>query len=239
MPPFEKIRSRAAIRKGGEAVLASLLPKPPPALALKHIGDDRALSGMSKRIFSSGFVWSVIENKWPGFEEAFLGFAPKRLLFQPEEFWDGLLSDKRIVRHPQKIRSVRENAQFVSDIAAEHGSFGRFLSEWPLTDQAGLLDLLAKRGSRLGGATGQYFLRFIGRDGFMTSRDTILALKDAGLDISEKASSKRDLQKIQDQFNAWHEETGLPYMHLSRICAMSIGENRDAESLRRYMGAEE
>jgi 3-methyladenine DNA glycosylase Tag len=116
------------------------------------------------------------------------------------------------VRHPQKIRSVRENAQFVSDIAAEHGSFGKFLGGWPLADQVGLLEFLGKRGSRLGGATGQYFLRFLGRDGFMTSRDMILALKDAGLDISEKASSKRDLQKIQEQFNAWREETGLPYI---------------------------
>lgn len=238
MPSFAKIRARAAKRKGGEAVLVSLLPKPPSTAGLKRLADDRALSEMSKRIFSSGFVWSVIESKWPGFEEAFLGFDPKRLLFQPEEFWDRLLSDKRIVRHPQKIRSIRENAQFVSDIAAEHGSFGKFLDGWPLDDQVGLLELLSKRGSRLGGATGQYFLRFVGRDGFMTSRDTILALKDAGLDISEKASSRRDLRKIQDQFNAWHEETGLPYMHLSRICAMSIGENRDAESLRRYVGAE-
>ncbi|MGE0212750.1 MAG: DNA-3-methyladenine glycosylase I [Parvibaculaceae bacterium] len=239
MPSFAKIRARAAKRKGGEAVLASLLPKPPSQAALKRLSDDRVLAEMSKRIFSSGFVWSVIENNWPGFEEAFLGFEPKRLLFQPEEFWDGLLSDKRIVRHPQKIRSVRENAQFVSDIAAEHGSFGKFLSDWPLADQVGLLDLLGKRGSRLGGATGQYFLRFLGRDGFMTSRDMILALKDAGLDISEKASSKRDLQKIQEQFNAWQKETGLPYMHLSRICAMSIGENHDAESLKRYMGGDD
>ncbi|MGE4244672.1 MAG: DNA-3-methyladenine glycosylase I [Parvibaculaceae bacterium] len=239
MPSFAKIRARAAKRKGGEAVLASLLPKPPSQAALKRLSDDRVLAEMSKRIFSSGFVWSVIENKWPGFEEAFLGFEPKRLLFQPEEFWDGLLSDKRIVRHPQKIRSVRENAQFVSDIAAEHGSFGKFLSDWPLADQVGLLDLLGKRGSRLGGATGQYFLRFLGRDGFMTSRDMIQALKDAGLDISEKASSKRDLQQIQEQFNAWQKETGLPYMHLSRICAMSIGENHDAESLKRYMSGDD
>jgi hypothetical protein len=27
-------------------------------------------------------------------------------------------------------------------------------------------------------------------------------------------------------------ETGLPYAHLSRICALSIGENYDAETLR-------
>jgi hypothetical protein len=50
-------------------------------------------------------------------------------------------------------------------------------------------------------------------------------LKGAGLEIAEKPTSKRDLNKIQDTFNSWHEETGLPYSHLSRIAAFSVGEN--------------
>jgi 3-methyladenine DNA glycosylase Tag len=239
MRSFAKIRARAAKRKGGEAVLASLMPPVAPATSLADISDARVLSEMSKRVFCSGFVWSVIEKKWPDFEEAFVGFEPKRLLFQPDEYWDKLLSDARIVRHPQKIRSVWENARFVSEVSSEKGGFGKFLAEWPLSDEAGLLELLGKRGSRLGGATGQYFLRFIGRDGFVTSRDVVACLRDAGLDIAESPTSKRDLRRIQDQFNAWQAETGLPYTHLSRICAMSIGENRDAESLKRYAGGEE
>ena len=52
---------------------------------------------MAKRIFSAGFAWSVIETKWPGFEAAFLGFMPGLLTLQPDEFWDGLLSDKRML----------------------------------------------------------------------------------------------------------------------------------------------
>ncbi|HYR65123.1 MAG TPA: DNA-3-methyladenine glycosylase I, partial [Reyranella sp.] len=148
--PFKRIRERAAKRKGGDKVLASLMPKRPNNKALAKLGDDRVLSEMAARVFSAGFVWSVIDNKWPGFEEAFLEFNPKRLLFQPAEFWEKLASDKRIVRNPQKIRSVRENARFVSEIAAEHGSFGKFLAAWPADDQVGLLEVFAKRGSRLG-----------------------------------------------------------------------------------------
>jgi hypothetical protein len=79
--------------------------------------------------------------------------------------------------------------------------------------------------------TGQYFLRFIGMDIYITSHDMLACLRDAGLDISG-ATSKKDQRKIQDQLNAWAKETGLPYTHLSRICAMSIGENYDAETLR-------
>src|SRR5712691_7645489 len=156
--PFKRIRERAAKRKGGEKVLASLMPKRPNNKALAKLPDDRVLS--------AGFVWSVIDQKWPGFEEAFLEFHPKRLLFQPAEFWEKLASDKRIVRNPQKIKSVRENAKFVNDIAAEHGSFGKFLANWPADDQVGLLEVFAKRGSRLGGFSGQYLLRFLGWDAF-------------------------------------------------------------------------
>ena len=80
-------------------------------------------------------------------------------------------------------------------------------------------------GSRLGGNTGQMFLRFVGWDGFVTSKDVVACLRDAGLDISEEAKSKSDLAKVQATFNAWAKETSLPYVQLSRICALSIGEN--------------
>ena len=95
---------------------------------------------------------------------------------------------------------------------------------------------LGKHGSRLGGATGRYFLRWLGWDTFMIGGDMAAALRDAGLDIAETPNSKRDLARIQMQLNAWREETGLPYAHLSRILALSIGENRSPEALREYMG---
>jgi 3-methyladenine DNA glycosylase Tag len=232
---FDTIRARAAKRKGGDAALARLLPKVATAKQLAALHDDRVLAEMSKRIFCSGFAWTVIEKKWPGFEAAFLGFDPARLLRQKPDFWDALTADTSIVRNGQKIMSVANNARFIVDIAAEHGSFGRFLAGWPITDQVGLLALLASRGSRLGGNTGQYLLRFLAKDGFMLSRDVVLCLRDAGLDVAETPTSKRDLTRIQQQFNEWAAATKLPYTHLSRICAMSIGENYPVERLEAYM----
>jgi 3-methyladenine DNA glycosylase Tag len=225
---FKTIRARAEKRKGGPAALKKLLPPKPDPQALAKLADDRILAELTRRVFSAGFAWSVIEAKWEGFETAFLGFDPAKLVFQPDEFWDGLMRDNRIVRNGAKILSVRENAAFVREIAKEHGSFGKFLAKWPTSDEIGLLDLLAKRGSRLGGNTGQMFLRFVGYDGFVTSQDVVACLRDAGLDIGLAARSKSDLAKVQGQFNAWARETGLPYVHLSRICAMSIGENHAA-----------
>jgi len=236
MASFRKIRERAAKRKGGEAALTKLLGQKPDNAALAEIADDRILSTMAQRIFSAGFVWRVIEAKWPGFEEAFLGFQPRTLLFQPEDFWNELTSDARIVRNGQKIMAVRDNAIFVERIAKEHGSFGKFLAAWPADDQIGLTTYLGKHGNRLGGATGQYFLRWLGWDTYILSRDMVLALRDAGLDIAETPGSKKDQQKIQDQINAWAKETGLPRMHISRILAMSIGENYSTETLQAYAG---
>ena len=236
---FKTIRARAEKRKGGPKALAKLLaPKPDPK-ALARLGDDRFLSEMTKRVFAAGFAWSVIEAKWPGFEAAFQGFDPSRLVFEPDEFWDGLTKDARIVRNGAKIMSVRGNARFVAEQSKKHGGFGKLLAAWPSSDEIGLLDLLAKNGSRLGGNTGQMFLRFVGWDGFVTSKDVVACLRDAGLDIAEEVKSKRDLAKVQAQFNAWAEETGLPYVQLSRICALSIGENYPPGKLSRMGDGEE
>ena len=235
MVNFAEIRERAERRKGGAPGLKKLLPETPDSTALAGATDDRCLAEMTKCIFRSGFSWKVIEAKWPDFETVFLGFEPKPLAFQPDEFWDALTSDKRIVRHGAKIASVRHNAGFVNEISAEHGSFGAFLAGWPDDDIAGLWDLLSKRGKRLGGNTGRYFLRFIGKDCFLPSADVVRALRAGGLEIAENPTSKRDLKAMQAEFNAWHEETGLPYVHLSRICAMSAGENYDPEMLRARM----
>jgi 3-methyladenine DNA glycosylase Tag len=237
--PFKTIRARAEKRKGGPKAISKLLPEKPDPKALAKLGDDRVLAEMTRRVFSAGFAWSVIEAKWKGFEQAFLKFDPSRLTLQPDEFWDGLMKDTRIVRNGAKIMSVRANAAFVRDVAKEHGSFGKLLAKWPASDEIGLLEVLVKRGSRLGGNTGQTLLRFLGWDGFVTSKDVVLCLRDAGLDVAETVTSKRDLAKVQAQFNAWAEETGLPYTQMSRICAMPIGENYSTGTLARFAGEEE
>ena len=236
---FRHIRARAEKRKGGPKALAALLADDTPNSALAKLPDDRALAEMTRRVFSAGFVWRVIEQKWPGFEDAFLGFAPKALLFQPDEFWEGLARDTRIVRNPQKIRSVRDNAAFLAEVATTDKSFGRLLAKWPADDQVGLLAFLGKRGSRLGGMTGQYFLRFVGWDAFILSRDVVTALREAGVEMSEKASTKKDLRNAQAAFAGWRKETGLGFTQLSRICAMSTGENMEAAALAARTGGVE
>ena len=233
MITFDTIRARAEARKGGAAALVRLLPPKPDPKALAALKDDRVLAEMAKRVFCAGFAWRVIEAKWPGFEEAFLGFEPTRLLFEPDEYWEVLARDTRIVRNAAKIFSVRRNAGFVRDIAKEHKSFGRFLAEWPSSDEIGLLE--SSRETRRP-ARRQYrpdAAGFLGWDGFAASKDVVACLRHAGVDIAEEVKSKRDLKLMQEQFNSWAKETGLPYVHLSRICALSIGENYSAHEIER------
>lgn len=221
MKTFREIEERAEGRKGGAAALAALMPDTAPLSRLADIPDDRWLAGMARSVFQSGFSWKVIEKKWPGFEEAFLGFDPHAVAFWPDEEVEALVHNTAIVRNMTKIKSVHHNARFVCDLAAEHGSAGAFFANWPVTDQTGLWAQLKTRGARLGGLTGQYFLRQMGYDGFVLGRDVVAALVDAGV-VEKNPTSKRDLAAVQAAFNTWAEETGHGHARLSRTLGLSI-----------------
>lgn len=223
METFEDLYARAVVRHGGEEAVEASLPKPKSTRQLSSLGDDRYLAEMARCIFRAGFVWRVVEAKWPGFEEAFGGFDPERLAHSTDADIDALSSDARIIRNATKIESVRSNASFVLDVAQEHGSFGKFVSRWPEEDIVSLWQHLKKSGSRLGGDTGPMFLRGVGKDTFMLSRDVVGSLVEQGV-VTKKPTSKKDLAAVQDAFNRWREESGRPLCQLSRIVALGHGE---------------
>lgn len=222
IPSFARIHEFACIHKGGEAAVKAGLPRVAAPGELEALGDDRFLSEMTRCIFKAGFVWRVIERKWPDFEAAFEGFVPLYWQQVPPEVLENLAHDERIVRNMQKIRTVPENARMIVEASQKHGGFGRFLAQWPSEDQAGLLIWLKRNGERLGGASAQYFLRRVGWDGFILSTDVITALRREEL-LDATPGSKKALTQAQAAFNAWHQETGLPYSHLSRILSFTVG----------------
>lgn len=224
MRQFSEIYAQAAERKGGEATLEALVAehRPRSRAELAAAPDDRWLSQMTRCVFQAGFNWKVIDNKWPGFEAAFHGFEPRINAAMSDDEFDARLKDTRIVRNAQKILSVRHNAQFLVDLAAEHGSAARFFADWPDEDFAGLLEVMKKRAARLSGETAMRFFRFMGRPSYITSRDVSAALIAAGV-IDKPPSSRRDLQAVQAAFNAWMAETGRDLTSLSRVLALSTG----------------
>jgi 3-methyladenine DNA glycosylase Tag len=125
------------------------------------------------------------------------------------------------VRHEKKILSVADNARLLCELADEHGTAAAAFARWPSTSYVDLLELIKKRGSRLGGTSGQYCIRSMGKDLFVLSRDVCAALIEADV-VAKAPSSKRDLKAVQEAFNQWMEESGRPLSHLSRILALSI-----------------
>lgn len=222
MKKFEDIYAHACQRKGGESELKALLPKVRTPLALRRVKDDRFLAEMTRCVFQAGFVWRVVNNKWDDFENVFFGFPPEKIVLLSPEQLEKFGKNKRIIRNMQKIIGVQHNARFILDVAKEHGSFGKFIADWPCEELIELFAYMKKHGSRLGGMTGQRVLRNMGKDTFVITGDVVRALQRAGLDIKDTPSSKREMALIQDQFNQWHTETDLAYSHLSRICAYSV-----------------
>lgn len=220
MRSFAELYERAAARKGGPKPLEALIPKPKTKAALRRVPDDRWLSEMTKSVFQAGFVWRVVENRWPDFEAAFQGFDPHAVAYLSDEDIEKLVGDPKIIRHHKKVLSTRANATFMLDLAAEHGSAAQFFADSPAADYVGLLEVLKKRASRMGGSSAQYFLRRMGKDAFVLSRDVVKVLIAEGV-VTKSPSAKRDMAAVQQAFNTWCDESGRNLTTVSRVLAMS------------------
>lgn len=237
MESFKKIYARAAKRKGSEKTLESLISKPSSKKHILSIADDRFLAEMTRGVFQAGFVWRVIRQKWPGFEDAFKQFDYIELSMLSDEDLETLVKDTRIVRNMQKIVATRDNALFVWDVVKEHGSFAAYLNQWNGSHTINMWAELKRRGSRLGGNTSQYFLRRMGVDAFMLSQDVTQYLIDSGL-IDKPATSKAAQKTVQAYFDDLHAASGKSYTELSQIIAYSYGTNYDVKEIEGYKGDE-
>lgn len=222
MERFENIYQRACERHGGEAELASLMPARLSQEDLSTIPSDRFLSEMTRCVFQAGFVWRVVNLKWDDFEDVFFGFPPEKIVLLSPEQLERFGQNKRIIRNMQKIVAVQHNARFILETEREHGGFAAFVANWPTEDLIGLFAFMKKRGSRLGGMTGQRVLRNMGKDTFIMTGDVVRALQLAGVEINANPTSQRDHKLIQQAFNSWHQQSGIPYSDISRICACSV-----------------
>ncbi len=218
MHHFDEIFDIAANRKGGPDALEALLSRPDPNVTT--LSEDRWLATLTKCVFQAGFNWKVIETKWPGFETAFHGFDVDRCAFLHDEDMDRLMSDTSIVRNGPKIRTVIENAHFLQSLR-DQGGAGAVLGGWPSTDFVGLLECMKKDGARLGGMTGQYAMRFAGRDAFILSRDVTARLIGEGV-IDKPATSKGAMKAVQSAFNDWMQQSGRGLSEISRVLAFSV-----------------
>jgi 3-methyladenine DNA glycosylase Tag len=208
-------------RFGSVAELEARLPQPRSDAELRAISDDRYLSTISLRVFRAGLKHSLVDAKWPAFEEVFFGFDPEKVVLMGGERLENLMQDARIIRHLGKLKSVPRNAQFILDVRQEKGSFGALIADWPVTDIVGLWKYLAKHGSQLGGLSAPRLLRMLGKDTFIPSDDMVAALKAQQI-IDKAPTSLKDLAAVQAAFNQWHAESGRPLCQLSVMLAHTV-----------------
>jgi len=221
---FDNLYQRAAERKGGVKALNLLLGGDENQDALLELSDDRFLAAMTKKVFQSGFVWRVVENKWPNFEETFFNFNIEKVLMMPEEMMERKASDPKIIRNFNKVKTIKANAQMMFNEQQNGHSFAQFIRQWPVNDIIGLWAYLKKNGARLGGNTGPYALRALGKDTFLITRD-IEAYFRAHDIISGGIQTKGSLSAIQQAFSQWQQESDLSLSQLSRLVAYATGDN--------------
>lgn len=232
---FSHLYQRACDRKGGSQALEQLLglkivgkkliTDEAATQSVAKLSDDRVLSAFTKQIFKSGFVWRVVENKWPDFEDTFFHFNIEKILMMPEEMFEKKAADPKIIRNYNKVKTIKANAQMIFEHQAEHNtSFAQFIADWPSSDIIGLWDYLKKQGQRLGGNTGPYALRLLGKDTFILSSDVEAYLRAQNV-IDGGLQSKKSLKAIQNYFNQLHQESGYTLTQLSRLIAFSSGDN--------------
>jgi 3-methyladenine DNA glycosylase Tag len=217
---FDEIHEAALVRHGTPAIEARLV-LPRTAAELTTLGDDRYLSLMSLRTFRAGLRHSVVDARWPAFEEVFWGFAPERCAAISDERIEELLTDRRLIRHLGKLRAVRANAASIVALRAAGQPIGAWLAAWPAGDIVGLWDELARRFSQLGGNSGAYFLRMAGKDTFILSTSVAKALTHWRA-MPAPPTSRADRRVVQGVFTRWALESGRPLCQLSQILAMSV-----------------
>lgn len=219
---FDEILNIAISATGSREILSERLPRPLSSSNLQEIKDDRFLSMISRCIFRAGFVWKVVDKKWANFEKTFLNFNPLAVAYLSDDRLEEIASDKSIIRNFTKILATRTNAAYVIEKQDEHGSFSKYIADWPEHKIVNLWFEMKRDGSRLGGMTGPMILRSMGKDTFLPTTDVIDALTKYGFVKTHSNGSKKDLERVQEIFNLLREESNLSLSQISKVLALSV-----------------
>ena len=217
---FKQIREQAEILHGGREQISSLMPEPKSAMSLRRRTDSWYLSLMSRRIFRAGLKHAMVDAKWPAFEQVFSDFDINHARMLSDDDLEALMNNRNIIRHWGKLKSIRTNANAISDLQDQYKGMGDYLAAWPVMEITGLWEDLIKRFTHLGGNSGPYFLRMAGKDTFLLTRDVVTALNYWGV-FGGEPKGRSDRTRIQNIFNQWHMESGRPLCEISMTLALS------------------
>ena len=104
-----------ACEKVGVMLSKVYYPPLPPKSTLVAWVPTATSQSSRESVFQSGFVWRIVNNKWPQFEEVFWGFDIERLLMMPDDMLERKASDPGIIRNFSKVKTILENAVMIAD----------------------------------------------------------------------------------------------------------------------------
>ena len=90
MQDYKWLNEYCLNRFGSAAALEAHLPTPATSKQLKVLSDDRYLSTMALRVFRAGLKHSLVDAKWPAFEQVFFGFGPEKVVLMGANGVDGI-----------------------------------------------------------------------------------------------------------------------------------------------------
>jgi 3-methyladenine DNA glycosylase Tag len=118
------------------------------------------LEAMSMIIMTTGINWKVVEAKWGGIRDAFLGFDIDKVTAMDDKDVERLMNDRRVVRNLRKIRAIIDNAARIAQFDKEFGGFDRYLRAQGSYEAA--VGALKRDFAFMGDSTAYYFLAMVG-----------------------------------------------------------------------------
>lgn len=86
----------------------------------------------------SGLSWSIVLNKRDGYQEAFHQFDIEKCAQLSDKELLEIKENAHVIKHMNKIQSVKKNAQAIKKIQQEYGSFSAFL--WSYVDDTPIVN---------------------------------------------------------------------------------------------------
>lgn len=129
----------------------------------KPKNDTEYFERMCRVIFMAGLNWRTLDNKWPGIKKAFDNFDIDKVAAYQEPEIDDLMNNTDVIRNLPKIRAIVANAKTMQNIAAEYGSFEKYLDGLSKQGEDVMRSTIEKQFAFLGKGTTVIFLFSVGQ----------------------------------------------------------------------------
>lgn len=128
--------------------------------------DAGHLERMALEIFQCGLSWRIVLVKRAALRKAFAGFALNRVARMSSRDVVRLTKNAEIIRNRRKIEATIYNARQFVEIAADHGSYRRWLAALPVErprDRKAMLPVFRERFRFMGPETVKCYLMGVGK----------------------------------------------------------------------------